>query len=118
MTERIKELRKALNLSQDEFANSLGLKTRGKIANIELGRVVPDGAFLSLICKTHNVNYQWLISGEGDMLREDDGDAQAIVDSVMNGGNEFAKKMLVRFASLGEDRWRQLKEIMEQMMQE
>ena len=38
MNERIKELRKALGLSREEFANKLGLKSRGKIENIELGR--------------------------------------------------------------------------------
>ena len=37
MDERLKELRKYLGLSREDFAKKLGLKSRGKIENIELG---------------------------------------------------------------------------------
>ena len=49
MSERLKELRKYLGLSRDDFAKRLGLKSRGKIENIELGRTKPDDAFIKLI---------------------------------------------------------------------
>ena len=118
MVDRIKAIRKALNMSQDEFANNLGLRSRGKIANIELGKVAPDDTFIKLICTTYKVNYQWIVNGIGEMFYDDDSDAQAIVDSLMTGDNEFAKSVLVKFARLSEEHWRQLKEIMEAMMQE
>ena len=68
-------------------------------------------------CKTYNVNYKWLVNGIGDMFKEkdNDGDAQAIVDSVMSGDNEFAKKILVKFARLSEERWRQISEILKEL---
>lgn len=115
MNERIKELRKNLGLSQEDFAKKLGLKSRGKIANIEFGKVEPDDEFIKLICKTYNVNYKWLVYGIGEMFKENDSDAQAIVDSVMSGDNEFAKKILVKFARLSEDRWRQIAEILKEL---
>lgn len=118
MNDRIKAIRNSLNMSQDEFAHNLGLKSRGKIANIEFGKVIPDEAFIKLICNTYKVNYQWLVNGTGEMFSDDDSDAQAIVDSVMTGDNEFAKSVLVKFARLSEDHWRQLKEIMEAMQDE
>lgn len=70
MNERLKELRKKLEISREEFANRLGFKSRGKIENIELGRTTPDDAFIRLICSTFNVNYSWLTAGEGQMFLE------------------------------------------------
>ena len=63
------------------------------------------------------INYKWLVNGIGDMFKEkdNDGDAQAIVDSVMSGDNEFAKKILVKFARLSEERWRQISEILKEL---
>ena len=114
MEERLKILRKHLGLSREDFAKKLGLKSRGKIENIELGRTTPDDDFLKLICNTYNVSYGWLVNGNGEMF-QDDSDAQAIVDSVMTGDNEFAKKILVKFAKLSDEHWKQLQEILTEL---
>ena len=65
--ERIKKMRKAFNLTQQEFADRLGIK-RGTIANYEIGRNEPIDAILSLMCKTFNGSEQWLRTGNGDMF--------------------------------------------------
>ena len=69
MNERIKELRKVLNLTQQEFADKLNIK-RGAIANYEIGRNEPIDAVISLICKEFNVNEDWLRNGEGEIFKE------------------------------------------------
>lgn len=69
MNERIKELRKVLNLTQQEFADKLNIK-RGAIANYEIGRNEPIDAVISLICKEFNVSEDWLRNGEGEMFKE------------------------------------------------
>ena len=48
MNERIKKIRNSLGLSQEDFAKKLGLKSRGKIANIEFGKTEPDDEFIRL----------------------------------------------------------------------
>lgn len=68
MNERIKELRKTLKLTQQEFADRLNIK-RGAIANYEVGRNEPIDAVISLICKEFNVNEEWLRDGTGEMFR-------------------------------------------------
>lgn len=68
MRERFKQVRKALNLSQDEFAAKLGL-TRGAIVNVELGRAEIKPLFVSLVCRTYDVNETWLRTGEGEMFK-------------------------------------------------
>lgn len=69
MNNRIKELRKSLGLTQQEFADRLNIK-RGAIANYEIGRNVPIDAVISLICKEFNVNENWLRTGEGEMFKQ------------------------------------------------
>ena len=65
LNERIKKLRKGLDLTQQEFANRLGT-TRNNIAGYEVGRRSPSEAVISLICKTFNVSETWLRTGEGE----------------------------------------------------
>ncbi len=69
MDKRLKELRKILNLTQQEFADKLGIK-RNTIANYESGRNEPIGSVFSLICKEFNVNENWLRNGIGSMFIE------------------------------------------------
>lgn len=69
MGERIRELRKSLGLTQQEFAERLGIK-RNAIANYEVGRNDPADMVVSLICREFNVNEEWLRTGEGKMLAE------------------------------------------------
>lgn len=64
---RFKELRKCLNLTQTELAESIGV-TRGVIANIELGRVPPRTGLLQMIVEKYKVNKDWLIDGVGEMF--------------------------------------------------
>lgn len=67
MNERIKELRKRLNLTQQQFAERLGIK-RNTIANYEVGRNAPVDTVVSLICRVFNVNEEWLRNGTGEMF--------------------------------------------------
>ena len=50
MNERIKAVRTALGLSQQEFAEKIGIK-RGAVANYEVGRNELIDAVVCLICK-------------------------------------------------------------------
>lgn len=68
---RIKKIRQALDMTQQEFADRLQIK-RGAIANYESGRNQPIDAVVSLICREFNVSENWLRYGEGDMFVEDD----------------------------------------------
>ena len=70
MNKRIREIRECKNLSQTKFAEMLGM-TRSMISNMELGLVdVPDYR-IKAICKTYNVNEQWLRTGEGEMFNDE-----------------------------------------------
>ena len=68
MHERIKELRKALGLTQQKFADGMGVK-QNTIAQYESGRNAPIDAVITLICRTYGVNETWLRTGEGEMFQ-------------------------------------------------
>ncbi len=107
--ERIKHLRKEyLHLSQSAFGDKLGV-SRDVINNIENNRLAnPEQKepIYKLICKEFKVSYEWLIYGIEPMEDDVDGEAMAIVDNVMTGDNEFAKKVLVAFAKRSEEEWK------------
>lgn len=65
--ERIKKLRKALDLTQQEFGEKIG-STQNAIGNYETGHRNPSSSVINNICKTFNVHEPWLRTGDGDML--------------------------------------------------
>lgn len=67
MHERIKKLRKTLDLTQKEFGERIGVKPN-TIATYEIGRNAPIDAVISLICREFNVSEPWLRTGEGEMF--------------------------------------------------
>lgn len=66
MKKRIKELRCSMGLTQQQFADRLGLK-RQTIAAYEVGNTEPSNATLLSICREYKVNENWLRTGEGEM---------------------------------------------------
>ena len=67
MNERIKELRKALNLSGEKFGEALGVKSPA-IYKLENGTTTLTDQMIKLICLTYNVSENWLRNGEGSMF--------------------------------------------------
>jgi transcriptional regulator with XRE-family HTH domain len=101
MNERIKELRKALGVTQQEFADKIGGK-RNTVANYELGRSEPSAAVLSAICREFNVSEEWLRTGEGEMFKPN---AMLEVDELVRrkGLSGRAKAFLTAFVTLPDD---------------
>lgn len=107
MGDRLKQLRRALGLSQDEFARRLGL-TRGAITNIELDKVPPKPLLIDLICDVFGAQKEWLLTGEGEMLKPRSRDDQIMdfVASAMSGESDnFRRRLLSVLARLDEDQW-------------
>ena len=69
MKERLRLLRKSLDITQQEFADRIGIK-RNSYANYETGRNTPIDAIILSICREFGVNETWLRTGEGEMFEE------------------------------------------------
>lgn len=120
MHNRIKEIRSNAKLTQQEFADRLGIR-RGTIANYELGRNEPIDAVITLICREFNVNETWLRTGDGDMLRpvSRDQEIEAFLNELMkNEKPDFRKRMVAVLARLDLKEWQLLEQIARKMVQE
>lgn len=106
--ERVKELRKFLNLTLEKFGKTLGVgKTAiSKIENND--RKLTEQMALS-ICREFRVNYYWLIDGEGEMFS---GTPESVVDEIAEDYNldEIDKKIIEQYLSLSPDKRQILKE--------
>lgn len=69
MKEQLKKLRKHLDMTQQAFADKIGMK-QNTIAQYEMGRTVPSDAIVFSICREFGVNENWLRTGEGEMFEE------------------------------------------------
>ncbi len=67
ISQRIKKLRRALDLTQQGFADRIGMK-RNTVASYEIERNGPSNSVISLICKEFNVSETWLRTGKGEMF--------------------------------------------------
>lgn len=92
MNERIRDLRKALNLTMEQFGNRIGV-SKSTISNIENGNRDATEHMIKSICREYGADYMWLTSGEGEMFVETDDDFFERIDRIMAGENETRKNM-------------------------
>lgn len=107
MNERIKEVRKSLGLTQQEFANRIGVK-RNTVATYEGGRNIPIDSVVSLICKEFNVNEEWLRTGEGEMFQDlSQGELAArVVGEALADDNKFIQSVFISLGKLTPTEWK------------
>ena len=65
--ERLKYIRKTLNLTQKNFAEQIGMSQSG-YAQVEKGSKAISNRLIKSICLAFNVNENWLRTGEGEMF--------------------------------------------------
>ncbi|WP_394897763.1 helix-turn-helix domain-containing protein [Clostridium butyricum] len=72
MNERFKEIRLKLNLTQEEFGERIGIKSRAHISALESGRRTLIDRIITDVCREFNVNEDWLRFGNGETFIEPD----------------------------------------------
>lgn len=120
MKDRIKRLRKELRLTQQEFADILGV-SRNNIAGYESGKNSLSDAAISLICTKCNVNESWLRTGEGNIFPPIDRQTEIarLTKQLLNEDEDSFKNRLISvLANLSEDQWSLLAEIAEKLTKE
>lgn len=70
MNNRIVQLRKSREWTQDEFAEKMGI-SKNYVSLIENGKKIPSDRLISDICQEFYVNDEWLRTGKGEMKIED-----------------------------------------------
>lgn len=112
--ERVNEVRKSLGLTLEKFGEMLGV-TKTTISRIEKGvNNLTDQMAIS-ICREYNVNYDYLMYGEGEMF---DDLPQTIVDELcaQYDLNDFDKALVEMYVSLPAGSRERIKEYMKQLV--
>ena len=65
--ERVLKIRKALDLTMEQFGDKLGVQ-KSAISKIEKDKVNLSVQMIKSICREYNVNYDYLMHGEGEMF--------------------------------------------------
>lgn len=107
MHERLKKIRKVLNLTQQEFADRIGSK-RNTIAKYETETNTPSAAVVSLICREFNINEDWLRNGNGEMFLPSDrnADIARLTKQLLNEENDsFKNRFVSMLANLTVNEW-------------
>ena len=113
LKDRLRKLRKTLDLTQQKFGERIGVKGN-TIAQYEMGRNEPIDSVFSLICKEFNVSEEWLRTGKGEMFKEvtmDEQIASFVGGIQMAGGETFKKRFISMLSELDEAEW----EVLEKM---
>ena len=120
MKERIKELRKALKMTQQEFADRLHIK-RTNIGNYESGVSSPTDSVIALICREFGVSENWLRYGEGEMfipMTLDEEIASFIGGIQADIEPTFQKRFISALAKFSPDDWKVIERFIKNMIDE
>ena len=99
--ERVRAIRKELGLTLDKFGVKVGVKKQ-TVSRIENGiNNITDQMALS-ICREYNVNYDYLMNGEGEMF---DDLPETVLDElcVQYGLNTVDKALIKMYAEMPEE---------------
>lgn len=107
MKDRIKKVRKAVGLTQQAFADKLGIR-QNTVALYEMGRSGVSDGMITSICREFNVNETWLRTGEGDMFRKRTDNevlTEFAADMVFEADDSFKKAIITTFAKMDDETW-------------
>ena len=83
MNDRLKKIRKTLQLSQRDFGGKMGI-TAPAISRLESGENAITERMILLVCKEYHVNEIWLRTGAGEMFAREDDDEISRLASEMH----------------------------------
>lgn len=119
MNSRIKELRKALKMSQEDFGKILGLSKSG-VSEIEAGRrsVTEQHIIMLKNYKDKPISESWIRTGEGDMFPPLDREteiARLTVQLLSEESDSFRNRLISSLSRLSPENIELLADIAEKM---
>ena len=115
INDRIKELRKALHLSQTAFGEKIGLG-RGSIKGFDEKTTIPSDLTIQLICSVYNVNPDWLMHGVGEMFLDKsvEDELQDFLANVVTDDDEsIRKRFILALSKLDGDDWKTVEKFLD-----
>lgn len=115
---RVKEIRKHLDLTMEEFGRKIHL-TKSGVSSIEHNRANLSERTINNICREYKVNYSWLTEGVGEMFVSND-DEDAILEALAEEYNltELQMKIVRGYIHLNERQRQIISELVMEMVRE
>lgn len=116
MNERVKELRAALGLTQEEFGKRIGLAKSG-ISRIESGATGTTEQTLRSMVREFGASYLWLTTGTGSMFENgEEAAVHVMIDRVMAGENEHVKNLFKGLSDWTTEDWQQVDRLLDKLL--
>lgn len=117
MKNRIKELRKELGVTQEDFANRIGINGSA-ISLYESGRRGVSESIVKAICREYGVSYLWLTTGEGPMFEElgEEAALYEMVDRVLAGQNPRVRSIFKSLADFTPEDWAHVERLLDKLL--
>ena len=113
--DRIKQLRKTLDLTLEKFGNNLGV-CKTAISKLEKNERNLTEQMAKAICRTYNVDYTWLTTGEGDMFIDSDEEFLTKLDNVLVGDDGTFKNLFKAMLDLNVDEIKALNSLLDKLL--
>ena len=122
MFNRVKDIRKTLKLTQQEFGQRIGI-TNAAVSRIESGENGITEANILAIVREFNVSEEWLRTGEGEMFRTRSRDEEiaAFIGSITlrnDPGDDLKRRLIHVLARLSVEDWRLLEDLATRLAEE
>lgn len=107
MHNRIREVRKALHMTQADFGAKIGVRGN-TVTGYENGQRVPSDAVIVSICREFHVDEHWLRTGNGKMFTATTRDEEImdfVADTMQDAEDNFRRRFLLALSRLPEERW-------------
>jgi hypothetical protein len=113
LNERVKLLRKTLDLTMEKFGEKIGVK-KSAISLIESGKNSLTEQMIKAICREFDVDEEWLRNGTGSMFieRTRDEEIAKFIGTIQSVDDDsFMKKFISMLAKLDESEWKLLEKM-------
>lgn len=113
MKDRIRKIRKDLQLTQKDFAKRIGV-SRNTIATYETSKRTPIDAIVISICREFDISEEWLRTGNGEMKVNKSTEEQAyrvfrkIMESTSPIKRNITAMLLAMIETLSEEQWEKI----------
>lgn len=103
---RIRDLRKSLGMTLDNFGERIGLK-KSAVSLIENDKNSVTDQVVKSICREFNVNEEWLRTGQGEMFKQLSQAelAARTVGEALSSDNEFIQSVFIALEKLTPAEW-------------
>lgn len=112
ISDRLRQLRKELHLSQTDFGARIGVGI-GVIKNLEYGNTTPSDSQITLICNTFDVSRDWLLTGDGETFAPQSMEEEIayFIGNTLSGDSDFKRRFIYALSRLDDAGWDVLRQL-------